>query len=319
MKNISKVFGIITTLALIGFTALSLTACGDGGGGGGGDSTAYVITGGTGAYTLSQGGQTWGPFTRINDIINGIRNGSKDKKVTIQFGNGTTVLDIGSEHVDIVDSASDTWGTATLTLTGKITSSAFTTATDGYGTIYITSPSLTITSRADIANTDSGGGASTSRAIQFRSNGTLNITGGTISSNVYAVYNNSTGTVKISGGTVSSTSGTAVYNYSKGKIIVSGTANITSGNTNSNLGTIRFPNDSTITASNVLLEMTGGTVTNTSTGTGNAIYHDNAGKLNITGGKVSKAGSSGYAINNASGGVVTIGSGATIEGSKYGM
>ena len=65
--------------------------------------------------------------------------------------------------------------------------------------------------------------------------------------------------------------------------------------------------------------MTGGTVTNTSTTTGNAIYHGNKGKINITGGTVSKAGSGGNAIYNNSTGVVTIGPGATIEGNNYGV
>jgi len=109
-------------------------------------------------------------------------------------------------------------------------------------------------------------------------------------------------------------SGTAIRSYgSPGKIIVSGTARVTSVNTNADGGTIKMfkpqPDPTTLR-----LEITGGTVENTANG-GNAIYNASAGAISITGGTVRATGT-GYAVNNNSTGVVTIGAGATITGQR---
>jgi len=147
--------------------------------------------------------------------------------------------------------------------------------------------------------------------------GTLEITGGTVSATLgsipaFAVLNTS-GTVSITGGTVSSATGTAVFNqYSGAKLIVSGTAKLTSANTSTGGGTISLRGT---------IEMTGGTVENTSTTTGNAIYIglENNYQVSITGGTVRKAGDGNYAVYKGGTGSVTIEPGATIVGNNYGF
>jgi hypothetical protein len=148
----------------------------------------------------------------------------------------------------------------------------------------------------------------------------LEITGGTVRNTSTgtgnAIRNASTGAVTISGGTVSATTGYAVYNYSTGKIAVSGTALVTSANTNTAQGTIYLASSGT--AIDVRLEITGGTVQNTSTTNGNAIRNNSTGAVSITGGTVSKAGEGNYAVYKGGTGTVTI-TGATIVGNNYGM
>jgi len=78
------------------------------------------------------------------------------------------------------------------------------------------------------------------------------------------------GAIAISGGTVSANSGSAVYYSSTNKLTISGTAKVTSANQNAeNGGTITLL-DPVSTSSDPRLEITGGTVENTSTGDGNA-------------------------------------------------
>jgi hypothetical protein len=123
------------------------------------------------------------------------------------------------------------------------------------------------------------------------------------------VYTTSTGMVTISGGTVSATTGTAVFNLG-GDLFVLGTALITSANTNTSQGTIRSQNK---------LEMTGGTVKNTSDTTANAIFNSSYASATITGGTVLKAGDGNYAVYNYTGGTVTISPRAEIVGHNYGV
>jgi len=111
----------------------------------------------------------------------------------------------------------------------------------------------------------------------------------------------------------------AVSNASTGKITVSGTARITSANeqtTGANRGTIFLSNKT-----GLQLQMTGGTVENTSTGDGYAIYSDaNSDKgivATITGGTVTKAGTTSansLAIRAYQSGTITVGNGVTITG-----
>jgi hypothetical protein len=123
----------------------------------------------------------------------------------------------------------------------------------------------------------------------------VNISDGKVSAiNGNAVNNNGSGTISISGGTVSGTTGYLVYNYnSAGKITISGTAVVTSADTASNAGTVCI--------SNGQLEITGGTVSNTATG--NAI-RTTSGAVTFSGGEV--LAKSGYAINNAGTGTITL-------------
>jgi len=88
---------------------------------------------------------------------------------------------------------------------------------------------------------------------------------------------------------------------------VSGAANITSANQADNAAAILVAN---ISGTNVRLEMTGGTVRNTSRG-GNAIRNESRAAMYISGGTVSAP--NGTAINNNNRGEITT-NGARIEG-----
>jgi uncharacterized protein YjdB len=152
---------------------------------------------------------------------------------------------------------------------------------------------------------------------------TINISGGTVSATSGTAVINEFSRVNITGGTISTISGRAVYIWASGGrggqlLSVSGTAKITSANTNDKQGTIHLR----ITSS-YRIEITGGTVENTSTTTGNAIYNGGgsggSGSVSITGGTVSKAGSGDYAVYKDGTGEVTIGAGATIVGNNYGF
>jgi endo-1,4-beta-xylanase len=309
----------------------------------------YVITGSGTSFTATNSGATIGSGA-IQDVIDAIKTHAAGANSTIQFGKDN-VLDIGTSRA-YFNNSGGTWGA--VKLTGKITG-AVQNSPNRYntGTIYI-GDSISISSTADISNSTeygvaiynhsdelsiTGGTVSGASSYAVVNTGTLSITGGTVSvTSGSAVANLGTvnitgGTVKatsgwavyhqsndfnatISGGTVSATSGCAVYIYT-GTVTVSGTAKVTSANTSSTVGTIYLRNAETATA--VRLEITGGTVENTSTGTGNAVYNDSTGAVSITGGTVSKAGSGGYAVYNGGTGAVTIGSGATIEGNRYGF
>jgi len=151
---------------------------------------------------------------------------------------------------------------------------------------------------------------STSNAAIYMSNmpGTIEISGGTVENtgNGMAVYNHN-GTLSISGGTVSANTGVAVQNNGIGKTTVSGTAQITSANTDTARGTIFI---SSSAQNDVKLEMTGGTVRNTSTTTnGNAILNASIGAVTMSNGTVSTTATSGRAIYNASTGALTISAG----------
>jgi hypothetical protein len=235
----------------------------------------YVITGSGTSFTATNGGATIGSGA-IQDVINAIRTHAAGTNLTIQFGNGTTTLDTGTETVAF-DNSGGTWGA--VTLTGKITASVSSSST---GTIYIDN-SVSVTSTADIANSAAG------IAICSRSTGTLTISGGTVSvTSGTAVFNMSTGAIKITDGTVSGTN-YAVYNLSAGAVTISsGTVSATSGTAvfNYSTGTV---------------DVTGGTVLTT---TGIAMSNASAGTVSITGGTVSAT--TGYAVLNFSNGKITV-------------
>jgi hypothetical protein len=159
------------------------------------------------------------------------------------------------------------------------------------------------------------------------SNTTLNIFGGTVlatGNGGSAVYIRTGTILNISGGTVRSETGCAVYKADSNindKITVSQAAGattlVTSANTNASYATIYIANDGYAANS---LEMTGGTVENTSTTTGNAIRNNLTGAVTISGGTVSKAGNGNYAVyKSPSAGTVTIDPAATIVGNNYGV
>jgi len=299
----------------------------------------YVITGSGTSFTATKGGTnvTGAVGQTIQTVITAIRTNASGGDCVIQFGDGSTVLDTGTTRVTF-NNTGRTWGA--VTLTGKITSAV---SISTYGVIHIDG-NVSVTSTADITNTDTTSGGI---AISNYSTGTLTITGGTVQAtgnNMAVLYNSSTGTVNISGGTVQATTGTAVRNNSTGTVNISGgtvsatTGNavrngstgkitvsqsgatptlITSANTSSSNGTIFLAAPSS-DDTNARLEITGGTVQNTSTTTGNAIRNNSTGSVTISGGTVSKAGTGNYAVYKGGTGEVTI-TGATIVGNNYGF
>lgn len=275
----------------------------------------YIINGSGSSFTATKGGATIGTANQpIQNVINSIRSNANSADCVIQFGDGVTALNIGSASASF-NNTGGIWGL--ITLTGKITSIT------SSGTISIRD-NVSLISTGDITNSAASTGiavytistgavtissgtvsATTNIAIWNDSTGAVIISGGMVSATTgIAIVNTSTGSVTISGGTVSSTAGNAaVLNDYTGKITVSGTALVTSANTAIG-GTIYLNNNGTATT--VRLEILGGTVSNTSTGTGMTIYNDSTGTVIISGGTVSKSGSSGYAVYNASTGKVTI-------------
>jgi hypothetical protein len=283
----------------------------------------YVITSSANNYNVTIGGSAMTSATTIQGAINNIKTDAAGKDCTIQFGNGSSTLNISNNYITFDGGTNGTdWGL--ITLEGKITSNY--SSSSNSGTIYLNN-NASIKSTGDITNTNG-------IAIYNNSTGTVTISGGNISAKLnaaqaavynnsagkiiissgaiskidngsgagYVVSNNSTGEVTISGGTMQATAGVAVYNKSSGKITVSGSAKITSQDTDSNGGTIL--NDGTGT-----VEIKGGTVEYTGHNSYNGIKTVNnafTGTLLISGGIISTT--SDYAVYNASG-TVTISGG----------
>ncbi|MDR0517350.1 MAG: hypothetical protein LBH25_09950 [Fibromonadaceae bacterium] len=159
--------------------------------------------------------------------------------------------------------------------------------------------------------------ADNGNAIYNGSTRAVIISGGTISATIgTAVYNNSTGAVNISGGTVSATTGRAVYTAVSGKITVSGDAMVTSaGATVTSTGLVNgtiFLGSNSSTAERLAIE--GGTVKNTATG--NAVYNNSGGAVNISGGTVSAI--TGSAVYNAVAGKITVSGDAVVTSANTG-
>jgi hypothetical protein len=305
---------------------------------GGGDDPLYIITGNGTSFTASKAGATVGTANKpIQDVINAVRTDAAGKNPVIQFGNNGNELNIGTATASF-NNTGGTWGA--VTLKGKISSAVNNNDTS---TINI-GDSVSVTSAGDIKRDTAGiaisfystgtlnitggtvsappngvaishnstgavsiaGGtvsATTGTTVYNNHTGTVNISGGTVSATTGAtVYNNDTGAVNISGGTVSATTGYAVYNNFTGKITVSGTAKVTSANTNDEQGTIYLKDNGTATTTR--LEITGGTVENTSTTSGIAVYNNSSGSVSISGGTVSAT--SGVAVYNNNSGTVTV-------------
>ena len=147
--------------------------------------------------------------------------------------------------------------------------------------------------------------------------GEINISGGTVQAtgeSGTAVQVFAGGKANISGGTVSAPGyeGVAVGITSTGKTTISGTAFVTSGNIEAPGGTIVLGNYSTGTG--VRLEITGGTIENTSAEDQGAVAIHNAstGAIGISGGTVSVTDNYGYAVYNASTGAIDV-SGGTVS------
>jgi hypothetical protein len=160
-------------------------------------------------------------------------------------------------------------------------------------------------SGGEVSNTHATG-----NAIDHSASGTITISGGTISANRGAAIHNTFGTVAVSGGSISATTGVAIK--SSGNVTVSGAATaITSANVTSRANRSEqdtaAAQEGTIYLSGASIEVTGGTVSNTSAG--NAIYisSSSSNTLTIGGGNISSA--SGDAIYIYSNGTAAISAG----------
>ena len=165
----------------------------------------------------------------LGDVIDAIREDANEADITIQFGDGSTALNIGAADAVFVNPGEgDTpWGD--LTITGKITGNR----TGESGTVVIGSPSaataVSAIIDADIINTNTTGNnavANSSKALTINTSGTVEIIGGEIrvggsvgsatstSGNAIYIPTTCSGTITISGGTIiSSISQNARTNY----------------------------------------------------------------------------------------------------------
>ena len=268
----------------------------------------YIITGSGSLFTATKGDIVVGFADQpIQFVIDEVKADAAGGNCTVQFGDGTTALNIGAVGIGFDGGENGTdWGL--ITLTGRITTSL----NSSTSAAVVLSNGVSINSMAIIVNTATANG----HGIRHNSTETLTISGGTVSATSgRAVHNNSTGAVTISGGTVSATTGYAVYNASTGIITVSGEALVTSTNMTAEQGTIFLGNSGTETTARLIIE--GGRVENTRTGSDNAItvYNGSVGLVTISGGTVHSAGGGtggGRAVSNNAAGSVII-SGGTVS------
>ena len=132
------------------------------------------------------------------------------------------------------------------------------------------------------AITVSGGTITSTRsnAIYNKQSGTINITGGNITSKSSTLYTTSdgTGTINISGGTITSTDYCSINNNSTANINISGSTSLNTGSNNAAYGAINNSSTGTINISENV------TINSTSTGIVNS-----SGTTNITGGTLNSA------------------------------
>ena len=310
------------------------------------NSTADIAN--TGEATIDNSRAIWntGTLTISGGTLSGFR--------VIQNDNTTSTLEIIGGMVSATPkNRSGTTGVGVLNNGGTVTISGGiletqetgsfprTVLNDGAspGTVTITGGTISAVLGVAVQNGNEGAGngiitisggtvTSTGEGIAARNfaGGTLNISGTahitSVSTVQATVANWGTGTLNISGGTVDNThTGLAVRNYSTGKINISGNAVITSKNTEKNgndggnvEGTVCIQNSGTATEAR--LEITGGTISNTSTGI--AVYNESTGAVAISGGTISTV--SGFAVQStttsttANAGAITLSGNPDITG-----
>ena len=216
----------------------------------------YIITGSGTQFTVTRNGATVGLANQsLSMVIYLIQSNANGAACTIQFGNGTNTLDIGGNYIEF-DGSGSGWGA--ITLTGKLTSSRNTLPFAAINMVF----GVSVSSSADITNTDANGeGIRISRTGTYPG-GTLEITGGKVSaagngSGSSAINNFFGGTVNITGGMVEATgNGNAISN--------NGTVNISGGIVKATTGFAVSDNNGTV-------RLTGGIVFAYGTSTGNVI------------------------------------------------
>jgi len=153
------------------------------------DGTDFIATGTGGILTFEETGT-------LAEVIAAIKEAALAEDIAIQFGDNTTVLDIGTGTATF--NGTDEWGP--ITLKGKITS-ANATATEGTVTLG-GNVSVDI---VDATITCPGGAVATNRALYVGTSGAVNITDSTITGgDGFAIYHNGSGEIVISGGEIKS-------------------------------------------------------------------------------------------------------------------
>ena len=226
-----------------------------------------TITGSGTNFTAADGNSSTigtGAIQAVIDTIRGLANG---ESVNIQFGDGTTALDIGTGSAGF----SGDWGAGVITLKGKITS----TATGSSGTVTI-GDAVSVTIVGSIANTDA-------------TSGTANAAG-------KAVYISATGgRVEVADGAeITANTGNALCNAGSGTVIISGGA-LTSANQSASSGTAGYSAGTvSCVGANANLTISGGTVKNTATSNGFGVWMNSNGAtpptmLTLSGGTIDVA------------------------------
>ena len=232
-------------------------------------------------YTCESGKLT------IDDTI----GGGKITSAQSSFSSGTIIASGSSEK------------TSVLEIKGGTVENPDASGYFGNGGNAILSKRCTVNVTGGMVTSASGGAAIlNANAYPF---GIVNVSGGTIkSTNINgsgAIYNEATGTVNVSGGTVDGKSRYAIYNNSTGKITISGTAMVYG----SEAGVYLREG----TANTTVLEITGGTVENSTTG--DAVRNAGSGIVRISGGLVRATAEGGTAIRNSIGKISILG--GTVE------
>ena len=295
-----------------------------------------IIAGGTvkNISTGTSGNAIYNASTGIVNISSGtIETAATSGRAIYNTSTGTVNISYGTIEATGSSGNAIYNGSGTVNISGGIIEAAGSSGNaiyNGSGTITVSQTNYDISTMITSANT------STSSGTIYLVGGTLTITGGAVkniatgTSGGYAIYNASTSTVNVSGGTIEAAGqfGRAIHNAYSGIITISGTATITSANVAANQGVI-YNNAGGI------IEIYGGTVTNTSGG--NAVYLYSENGLLVLGGSPKVTGNIRVLIGATSvitegtntfapaekqytltlGGTVNLGSIAVINGAAY--
>jgi hypothetical protein len=279
-------------------------------------SNGYAVFNNSAGGTVNISGGTVSSIS-LNTVLNyntGVTNISGG---TVSSISGTAVLNNSTGAVTV------SGGTVSSISSTAVSNSSGTVTISGGTVSSISSSSNTVSNSGGTVTISSGTVSATSAYAVYNTTGAVTISGGTVQATTgRAVHNNSSGTVTISGGTVQATTGYAVYNSAGGTIAVSQAdaaipTLITSANPEAAQGTVYIAANTT---ASVRLAITGGTITNTSATTGNAVYSATAspGEVTMSGGTVQATGATARAIHNNGTGAVTI-TGGTVSATGSGI
>lgn len=163
-------------------------------------SNTYIISGSDPSFSATRDGTTVGTGT-MEAIIAAIKTNANGADITVQFGNGTNVLDIGKGNNNPLTGTvifnGTGWGT--VTVTGKVTANRA-----GYPNgSTVEFDGVTGIINADITNTNSNWHAITKKGKI----GTLTVNGGTITGGSNGIGATDTSEVIVNGGTITGSIG----------------------------------------------------------------------------------------------------------------